>query len=448
MYCTTGVLLRRLQQDGFLAQVSHIVVDEVHERQVETDFLMTLLKQQAPRHPHLRLVMMSATMQEGLFADYFRCPIVYVEGRTFPVQQHYLAEVHALVAAGQREVAVERGKGRNDAHAHAHKGGGKPRLGDPGGAADGPTARPPRFDAEIIAEAVIRIIQKYGRRDRNIAVDAPPMPPQAEAALPPAEGAAAESGGDAVLVFLSGIQAIDKVGRALRQRNLASLNAYVVNLHGSLPPEQQRRVFKKTQPGTWKIVLATNIAETSVTLDDVTHVVDCGLVKELRYDPKGNMSSLQEVVISRASARQRAGRAGRVRPGHCWRLYAQEFLEGEGGMDDHPTPEIRRVPLEEVVLQVRSEPYRGPYLGLYVGLYPGLYPSLSSPYLLIPAGGSYLPWCVYPGASFYRLTILCLRRDGRCAGAAAAAGIARAVLVPVPGAAVHGADPRVRRVSP
>ena len=70
-------------------------------------------------------------------------------------------------------------------------------------------------------------------------------------------------------------------------------------LHGSLPPEQQHRVFRKSRKGEWKIVLATNIAETSVTVSDVTHVVDCGLVKEMRFDPIGNLSSLQEVVISR-----------------------------------------------------------------------------------------------------------------------------------------------------
>ena len=110
LYCTTGVLLRRLQHPDFLSTVSHIVVDEVHERQVETDFLMTLLKQNAPNHPHLRLILMSATMQEELFSNYFLCPIIYVEGRCFTVDQHYLKDIHKLVAIQQKEVAYERGK--------------------------------------------------------------------------------------------------------------------------------------------------------------------------------------------------------------------------------------------------------------------------------------------------------------------------------------------------
>lgn len=162
--------------------------------------------------------------------------------------------------------------------------------------------RPPRFDAEMVAETVIRIIQTYSKRDRvsSFRVD------------DAVSGSSISATGDAILVFLSGIQSIDKVNRALRQRNMVALNAQVHMLHGSLPPERQRRVFKKTKPGEWKIVLSTNIAETSVTVEDVTHVVDCGMVKELRFDAVANMSSLQEVVVSRASARQRAGRAGKI----------------------------------------------------------------------------------------------------------------------------------------
>lgn len=111
LYCTTGVLLRKLQSPAFLSRVSHILLDEVHERQVETDFLMTLLKQKLSSAPKLRVVLMSATMQEGLFTAYFdACPLVCVSGRTFPVVEHHLDEVHKLVATGQRMSAAERGK--------------------------------------------------------------------------------------------------------------------------------------------------------------------------------------------------------------------------------------------------------------------------------------------------------------------------------------------------
>ena len=330
LYCTTGVLLRRLQSQEFLAGVSHVVVDEVHERQVETDFLLALLRRRAKEYPALRIVAMSATLQEGLFADYFQCPIVYLQGRAFPVESHYLPEIYQLVASAQRATAVQRGKVQARPPAAERL---KAQLEGTGPAAL-LSLRLPRFDSDAVAELVVRIIQTFGRRGQRGS----------------GGSGAATSKGDAILVFLSGMQAIDKVSRALRQRDLASLNATVFVLHGSLPPEQQRRVFGATRPGQWKVVLSTNIAETSVTIDDVTHVIDCALVKETRYDPATNVSSLQEVAISRASARQRAGRAGRVRPGHCWKLYTQAFEDA--AMDEYPPPEIRRVPLEEVVLQV------------------------------------------------------------------------------------------------
>ena len=268
VYCTTGVLLRRLQHPDFLASVSHIVVDEVHERQVETDFLMTLLKQNAPRFPHLRLIMMSATMQEKLFSDYFSCPIIYVEGRCFNVQQHYIAEINKMVAVQQKEVALERGKdapGRGGGEGQVKgRGVGQQLIPDDKCVA-------PSFDAERVAEVVIRIIQQYSKRDRiqNF---------QSETESPPTSQT-----GDAILVFLSGIAEISKVNKMLRQRNLSTLNAEVHQLHSSLPNEVQKRVFRKTKPGEWKIVLSTNIAETSVTVEDVTHVVDCGMVKVRRH---------------------------------------------------------------------------------------------------------------------------------------------------------------------
>jgi HrpA-like RNA helicase len=333
IYCTTGVLLRRLQQDGFLAGVSHILVDEVHERQTDTDFLMALLSRKLESYPHLRVILMSATLQETLFSDYFKCPIVYVRGRTFPVELHYLPEVLTLVAAGQNVVANERGKQHN-AQMTPQKKAIQTFEMHIGRGSEVSKAKLPKFDPEIVAEVIIRLVQRYS--EKTVV----------------STGVRSEATtGDAVLCFLSGIQAITNVERALRRRSLDSLNAVCYTLHGSLPSEYQKRVFRPTRPGEWKIILSTNIAETSVTVDDVTHVVDCGLHKEMRFDATANVSSLQEVPVSRAAARQRAGRAGRVRAGHCWRLYTETFFNGDV-IEEYSVPEIRRVPLEEVVLQV------------------------------------------------------------------------------------------------
>ena len=358
LFCTTGILLRKLQDEHFLERVSHILIDEVHERQIDSDFLMALLKSKLTLFPHLRVVFMSATIQEKQFSDYCHCPIVYVQGRTFPVEIHFLEDVHTFVGKAQR------GEQRVDSTGRKSKGqvGGNRKdarkLGNRDGRScvngcDDIKAKSPKFDAEIIADLVIRIMQQFTpKKPRYSSLKAP-----------------LASSGDGVLVFLSGLQAIRKVEFALRRRGVStsSNNAKIYILHGLLPADQQKRVFQKTAPGEWKIILSTNIAETSVTVDDVTHVVDTGLFKEIRYDPIANLSSLKEVVVSKASAKQRAGRAGRVRPGHCWRLFSKHFYEGNKAscssdlstspvfplqyMEEYPVPEIQRVPLEDVVLK-------------------------------------------------------------------------------------------------
>jgi HrpA-like RNA helicase len=123
-------------------------------------------------------------------------------------------------------------------------------------------------------------------------------------------------------------------------------------LHSSLEPSEQYKIFKPCKnPNTyWKIILATNIAETSLTIDDVTHVVDTGYVKVLTYDANLSVRSLKEQFISRASAKQRCGRAGRVQQGHCWRLYSEEWFNDAERVSDFAVPEIKRVCLDELIL--------------------------------------------------------------------------------------------------
>ena len=120
-------------------------------------------------------------------------------------------------------------------------------------------------------------------------------------------------------------------------------------LHGSLPPDEQRRVFLRPPPGVTKIVLATNVAETSITIDDVTFVVDTGRAKLLTYDPTSRLASLDDVLISEAAAKQRRGRAGRVRPGLCVRLFSSDRE-----LEKHTAPEVRRVPLEQLLMRIKA----------------------------------------------------------------------------------------------
>lgn len=124
---------------------------------------------------------------------------------------------------------------------------------------------------------------------------------------------------------------------------------WVLPLHGSLPPDEQRRVFLRPPPGVTKIVLATNVAETSITIDDVTFVVDTGRAKLLTYDPTSRLASLDDVLISEAAAKQRRGRAGRVRPGLCVRLFSSDRE-----LEKHTAPEVRRVPLEQLLMRIKA----------------------------------------------------------------------------------------------
>tara|TARA_B100000780_G_scaffold256704_1_gene206048 strand:- start:549 stop:938 length:390 start_codon:yes stop_codon:yes gene_type:complete len=125
----------------------------------------------------------------------------------------------------------------------------------------------------------------------------------------------------------------------------------VLPLHSSLPPEEQRRVFDRPPPGVRKVVLTTNIAETAITVDDVAYVIDTGRMKEKRFDPARRMESLEDVLVSRANAKQRRGRAGRCRPGVAFHLLTSHAHDTIA--EDQQAPEVRRVPLERLVLTIK-----------------------------------------------------------------------------------------------
>ena len=124
--------------------------------------------------------------------------------------------------------------------------------------------------------------------------------------------------------------------------------ATVVPLHGSLPPRDQRRAFQRPPKDSRKVVVSTNVAETSITIDDVVHVVDTGRAREIRYNAASGVASLSEVRVARAATTQRAGRAGRVKPGMCWHAYPEADL---GVLPAHAAPEMLRTPLQDLVLQ-------------------------------------------------------------------------------------------------
>ncbi|KAL1892084.1 putative ATP-dependent RNA helicase ucp12 [Sporothrix stenoceras] len=331
-FVTTGVLLRRLQVSGgriedvvaSLADVSHIVIDEVHERSLDTDFLLCILRDVLRVRTDLKLVLMSATLDASTFKDYFAreglsVGSVQIAGRTFPVDDMYLDDVIRATGFG---MDGNFGRGYRD---NNRGGGNKDKEGG----------------AEY--DPINKIIQQLGSRV-NYALVA-----DTTRAIDEELTGTNQTGG--ILIFMPGTNEINQVCNQLRSGPGAN-NLHVLALHASLETKEQRRVFAPPPAGRRKVVVATNVAETSITIDDIVAVIDTGRVKETSYDATTNMRKLEETWASRAACKQRRGRAGRVRAGKCYKLYTRN-LELQT-MPERPEPELRRVPLEQLCLSVRA----------------------------------------------------------------------------------------------
>uniref|UniRef100_W5L5V6 ATP-dependent RNA helicase DHX30 n=1 Tax=Astyanax mexicanus TaxID=7994 RepID=W5L5V6_ASTMX len=295
LFLTVGVLLRKLQSNPTLKGISHVVVDEVHERDVNTDLLLALLRSALRENPDLRVVLMSATGDTQRLAQYFGgCPVVRVPGFMYPVKQRYLQDIMEEMGLKPEQ------KSREERRTQKEEDDATPDL---------------DFTANVIDH-----IHRHG-----------------------------EPG--AVLCFLPGWQEIKAVQEKLEEKQaFRSGSQMILPLHSSMSVADQQSVFQSPPQGQRKIVLATNIAETSITINDIVHVVDLGSAKEQGYDPRTKVSCLDTVWISQSNVTQRRGRAGRCQPGHSYHLFPREQLET---MMPFPIPEILRTPLENLVVQAK-----------------------------------------------------------------------------------------------
>ena len=613
LFCTTGILLRRLEEDPTLSGTTHVIVDEVHERSVESDFLLMVLRDTLrDQRPDLRVILMSATLDEDLFstyfatppgtlppppllpppppalpmppansvasltglvdlsanasatslegmeasaalaaapgtdgagtllgasatpspspatdgsptigevssgpaarkmvapaivgnrADYKNAPCIRVPGRTYPVNTFHLEDALQITRhhvrqnadwarkfkPGERPFFGDggpgdggnalgggfRGGGYGSGYGGGYGGGGKgfggrgfyrrDRKNAAAAAVAGPTEADEKVDekpkdptdgeldydslrapnryglygewvpralaalehsavnvdlivqligwlahvngpddaaAKIKAELPTLPLATGGTRGRGAqggakgsgsngtngasASPTPPMTAVVEPGKPPppsgpppphAFPGAGDAGPDAkgavsvelaygeaqaVLVFLQGIKEITAVQDALlctREYSSEPARSWVLAVHSSVPPEEQRMAFAKPPPGVRKVVLATNIAETAITIDDVSFVIDCCRMKENRYDPATRMESLDDVPISIANAKQRRGRAGRCRPGVAFHLVTKRTL---ASAPSHQAPEVQRMPLDRLILAIKALNYDRP----------------------------------------------------------------------------------------
>ena len=338
LFATTGVLLRRLNDDPALAGVSHVLVDEAHERSLDNDLLLTLLRDILPLRPSLKLVLMSATMDADVFSSYFSLPreaVLFVPGVTHPVQERFLEDIVALTGYTPPQGSSELSRGSS-------RGSGAPS---------------PAIESEALRkagypDAVARLVPTLSQDAVNYnLLGAVLNQICSDKAQPP--------GG--ILVFLPGLMEIQQAREAALQqpgvRSATDNGRYLSALHSQLGSAEQAQAFAPVPAGFRKLVLATNIAETSVTIEDVVHVVDAGKLKETGYDIGTGMPTLLEAWVSKASAQQRRGRAGRVRPGVCWRLYSRAT---HAGFAAFALPEIQRVPLIGALLSATSLRSGGP----------------------------------------------------------------------------------------
>jgi HrpA-like RNA helicase len=269
---TDGTLLQEIKGDPLLSQYSVVMVDEAHERSLNIDFILGLLKNALQMRPELKVIISSATINASIFSKYFGdCPVVHIDSQMYPVQVYY----------------------------------------------EPPSV--PDDDEELIRK-VVSIVERAVKDNRK---------------------------GD-ILIFLAGEKNIKDCMTQLYISQVKK-KLFILPLYGRLGKEEQERIFIDAPFGKVKVIVATNIAETSITIDGVTTVIDSGYCKLNYYNPKSFTSSLMETPVSKASAEQRKGRAGRTQAGFCHRVYPVDSFDKR---PDFTMEEIYRTDLAEVVLRM------------------------------------------------------------------------------------------------
>lgn len=265
VYATTGIVMRMLEASNDLKDITHIVLDEVHERTIDSDFLLIVLRKLMLKRPNLKVVLMSATVDAERFSKYLDgAPVLNVPGRTFPVQVQYLEDAVELTGYSPDNVHQEKFTDLDDEDVELAE-----------------ISQTENSKAESTKN-----LRGYSNKTRNTIAQMDPYRIDFDLVTQ----LIAKIAGDeqyinyskAILVFLPGIGEIRQLNDMLVGHPAFSSNWYVYPLHSSIASEDQEAAFLVPPPGTRKIVLATNIAETGITIPDVTCVIDTGKHREMR----------------------------------------------------------------------------------------------------------------------------------------------------------------------
>ncbi|KAI9844958.1 MAG: putative ATP-dependent RNA helicase DHR1, partial [Thelocarpon superellum] len=358
-FMTDGILLREASEDITLGKYSAIVIDEVHERTKDTDILIGMmsrivrlreeLSREDPRVSPLRLIIMSATLKVSDFTQNTALfssppPLIQAEGRQHSVTMHwarktkreYLEEMYLKVSRGHRRLP-------------------------PGGilifltGQNEITQLSRRFEKTFsLAKTLTGLAERNTRARPPVRISADEAPMETEdmevnSDLEQSDADDDDSGSDML--------EIDDDEDDFDMDDSPPADApdtpmHVLPLYSLLPTKEQLRVFESPPEGSRLVVLATNIAETSLTIPGIRYVFDSGRAKQRKYDDVTGVQSFEVDWISKASAKQRAGRAGRTGPGHCYRLYSSAVYERD--FAEYAIPEILRTPMEGVVLQLSA----------------------------------------------------------------------------------------------
>ncbi|KFM80346.1 putative ATP-dependent RNA helicase TDRD9, partial [Stegodyphus mimosarum] len=307
-YVTTGILLEKLVNSRRMDMYTHVIIDEVHERDKDVDFALLLVKKFLKTNSQrVKVILMSATFDSSSFAKYFTlsskgdsAPVIEVYGKSKEVTEHYLPELQTLIK------------------------------------------RMPEFDIckpmldPCLYEAVMKLMcvfDKIEKAEQNASH---------EQEYAPVRGA--------VLIFLPGYDEIAALSDTLKNPSF-NKKYWIIPLHSSITLEEQSKVFKDAPPHHRKVIISTNIAESSITVPDVKYVIDFCLTKNLVTDQYTNYTCLQLEWASKSNCIQRKGRAGRVDIGRVYRMVPRSFYDE---LPEYGTPEIKRVPLTSTILHVKK----------------------------------------------------------------------------------------------